>query len=242
MSDPVTNVEIEDVLTSIRRLIGQGGTAGPAGAADVVAPHTASGGRDRLVLTPALRVVEPRFSVAERRADNAKGAPDKGAGVLHHTPRPVPGDSPPRSGRVEGVAMRLRDRGEAGAGHASGVESARMRAEEAPVFRSRQGTPLVLDHTMSAAGEPAFRHSPATETAAAANGPDRGAPARPDSIARGAAEATGLRGIDEVMLRRIVAEMIQQELQGALGERITHNLRRLVRREIARAMDGDEDP
>lgn len=44
------------------------------------------------------------------------------------------------------------------------------------------------------------------------------------------------------MLRRIVSEIIQQELQGALGERITHNLRRLVRREIARAMDGDEDP
>ena len=240
MSDPVTNVEIEDVLTSIRRLIGQGGAAGPAGAADVVAPHAVPGGR--LVLTPALRVVEPRFPVAERQADNAKGAPDQGSGVLHHTAQPGPGDVPPWSGRVEGVAMRLRDRGEAGAGPESGAESARMRAEEAPVFRSRQGAPLHSDRAMSADGEPAFRHSPATEAAPAANGPDRGALARPDSVARSAAEATGLRGIDEVMLRRIVAEMIQQELQGALGERITHNLRRLVRREIARAMDGDEDP
>ena len=95
MSDPVTNVEIEDVLTSIRRLIGQGGAAGPAGAADVVAPHAVPGGR--LVLTPALRVVEPRFPVAERQADNAKGAPDQGSGVLHHTAQPGPGDVPPWS-------------------------------------------------------------------------------------------------------------------------------------------------
>ena len=102
---------------------------------------------------------------------------------------------------------------------------------------------------MVPAGEPAFRHAPATDTAPAANGPARGAgggaagtdgPAR--NAARQGADGIGLRGIDEVMLRRIVAEMIQQELQGALGERITHNLRRLVRREIARAMDGDEDP
>lgn len=42
--------------------------------------------------------------------------------------------------------------------------------------------------------------------------------------------------IDEEMLRDLVAEIVRQELTGALGERITRNVRKLVRREIHRAM------
>lgn len=42
--------------------------------------------------------------------------------------------------------------------------------------------------------------------------------------------------LDEDMLRQIVTDMVRQELQGALGERITRNVRKLVRREIARAL------
>ena len=42
--------------------------------------------------------------------------------------------------------------------------------------------------------------------------------------------------LDEDLLRDIVREMIRQELQGSLGERITRNVRKLVRAEINRAM------
>ena len=42
--------------------------------------------------------------------------------------------------------------------------------------------------------------------------------------------------IDEETLREMISELVRQELQGALGERITRNVRRLVRREIQRAM------
>ncbi|SFL55447.1 hypothetical protein [Shimia aestuarii] len=42
--------------------------------------------------------------------------------------------------------------------------------------------------------------------------------------------------IDEEMLREMVADIVRQELQGALGERITRNVRKLVRREIHRAL------
>lgn len=42
--------------------------------------------------------------------------------------------------------------------------------------------------------------------------------------------------IDEDMLRDMVADIVRQELQGALGERITRNVRKLVRREIQRAL------
>lgn len=42
--------------------------------------------------------------------------------------------------------------------------------------------------------------------------------------------------IDEDMLREIVSEMVRSELQGELGDRITRNVRKLVRREIHRAL------
>ncbi|MEC8666602.1 MAG: hypothetical protein VXY45_02085 [Pseudomonadota bacterium] len=42
--------------------------------------------------------------------------------------------------------------------------------------------------------------------------------------------------LDEDMLRDMVSEIVRQELQGALGERITRNVRKLVRREIHRAL------
>jgi len=42
--------------------------------------------------------------------------------------------------------------------------------------------------------------------------------------------------LDEEMLRELVTDIVRQELQGALGERITRNVRKLVRREIHRAL------
>lgn len=46
--------------------------------------------------------------------------------------------------------------------------------------------------------------------------------------------------IDEDALRDLVSEIVRQELQGALGERITRNVRKLVRREIHRALTAQE--
>ena len=46
--------------------------------------------------------------------------------------------------------------------------------------------------------------------------------------------------IDEDMLRDLVAEIVRQELTGAMGERITRNVRKLVRREIHRALVARE--
>jgi hypothetical protein len=42
--------------------------------------------------------------------------------------------------------------------------------------------------------------------------------------------------LDEEALQEMVADIVRQELQGVLGERITRNVRRLVRREIKRAL------
>jgi|SRR6056297_144582 len=42
--------------------------------------------------------------------------------------------------------------------------------------------------------------------------------------------------IDEQILRELVGDIVRKELQGALGERITRNVRKLVRREIHRML------
>lgn len=46
--------------------------------------------------------------------------------------------------------------------------------------------------------------------------------------------------LDEESLRELVAEIVRSELQGALGERITRNVRKLVRREIHRALSAQD--
>ena len=46
--------------------------------------------------------------------------------------------------------------------------------------------------------------------------------------------------LDEDALRDMVSEIVRQELQGALGERITRNVRKLVRREIHRALNSHD--
>lgn len=46
--------------------------------------------------------------------------------------------------------------------------------------------------------------------------------------------------LDEETLREIVAEVVRQELQGALGQRITRNVRKMVRREIRLALAADD--
>jgi hypothetical protein len=49
-------------------------------------------------------------------------------------------------------------------------------------------------------------------------------------------EAADVSMIDEETLRTMVSDIVRQELQGVLGERITRNVRKLVRREIHRVL------
>ena len=46
--------------------------------------------------------------------------------------------------------------------------------------------------------------------------------------------------LDEAALRALVSELVREELQGVLGERITRNVRKLVRREIQRALTAQD--
>jgi hypothetical protein len=205
MPQPVTNSEIEDVLALVRRLVMEDAQpqAGARGVNDDGIAETGgvpgSPVQERLMLTPALRVVEPRGSLA--------GVVDSGPG-RGQEPRPASGGGPD--------------------GHAAHGDD--------PVFRSRQGDPLRLDRRVPPADEPAFRHAPAAGPGPAAGG----AAAEGDEAALRA--FAGRMSVDEAALRQIVAQVIQQELRGSLGERITHNLRKLVRREILRALSENDKP
>jgi hypothetical protein len=44
------------------------------------------------------------------------------------------------------------------------------------------------------------------------------------------------QSLDEVLLRDLIRDVLREELQGELGERITRNVRKLVRAELARAL------
>ena len=46
--------------------------------------------------------------------------------------------------------------------------------------------------------------------------------------------------LDEETLRDIIAEVVREELQGALGQRITRNVRKMVRREIRLALAAED--
>ena len=68
------------------------------------------------------------------------------------------------------------------------------------------------------------------------------AEAAPEQVAETEAPSDPEMGayIDEEMLRSMVTEIVRQELQGKLGERITRSVRKLVRQEIHRALMSQE--
>ena len=42
--------------------------------------------------------------------------------------------------------------------------------------------------------------------------------------------------IDEAMLYALVGDIVREELRGEMGEKLTHNIRKLVRAELAREL------
>lgn len=86
---------------------------------------------------------------------------------------------------------------------------------------------IIFHEEMLAEGLTAVGRNDADE---AQDDADRAEPDPPQD----ADDATGY--LNEDILREIVRDMIQAELQGTLGERITRNVRKLVRSEINRAL------
>ncbi|PIE13199.1 MAG: hypothetical protein CSA70_06415 [Rhodobacterales bacterium] len=312
MTDPVTNVEIEDVLSSIRRLVSEDGKATqPARPVETgVAPDvrnveqkqedTAS---DKLILTPSLRVAETPDPVEEHTPEPeqdliravAEVVPPVDSDLIHEQVRAQVEE------RIEEtVAEELEheahwsdevfeDTDEAFAETIEAddevSEAAPDQADPLPEFEAEQGEQpeqtepeqpeqteqeetladriaeleaVVADRADQwepdgdsgddyAGGEVETLswadHFPADADMPSVPEPD---PEIDVAAQEEQAESVDLFGaedaafLDEEALREMVTDIVRQELQGALGERITRNVRKLVRREIHRALAAQE--
>jgi hypothetical protein len=214
----MSNREIEDVLSSIRRLVTQGDAA------------PAQAGKGKLVLTPAFRVAEPQPQPVE--AEPSAPAP---AFSLEQT-----------IAELEAAIASFGGPFEPDEGDATAPDTD---AQAQPAFVSVRDAPVAPAPT---AAEPNTTAPDAEATAQPALASVREAPVNPAPIAAEAtttapapeAEDQPVLGeddgedmvFDEAMLRELVTDILREELQGALGQRITRNVRKLVRSEIARAL------
>lgn len=242
MSDPMKSADIEDVLSSIRRLVADT----PDGAQ---APATAAG--NRLVLTPALRVgeaqAEAQAEAAQSPAPSQQDAADTPAqadadGAPHHSAdddAPTPDIEPVEDTTV----LEWEDHDSAAA---PAQDNAQDNTHDRAAHRVEMDANAAQDEALHADHDAPHDDAPEM-TAPAGHGPDgqsTGADAdaadhndqAPDTLDLMAEDGV----IDEEMLRELVADIVRQELQGALGERITRNVRKLVRREIHRALSAAE--
>jgi hypothetical protein len=70
--------------------------------------------------------------------------------------------------------------------------------------------------------------------------PSPGAPMQDGRAPDEAEPAAAPAAPDEAALRALVTDVVRRELEGPLGERITRNVRKLVRREVLAALAGRE--
>ncbi len=247
MSEAMSSVEIEDVLSSIRRLVSEDLRPGPKKNAAVKTD-------EKLLLTPALRVVDD--VVATPAAPTATPLPR-----LHLGAEPV----------IEELAATLER-----AVEAQDVEwesevgdpipqVADMEWSEngwvvmAPTVAPAMTPDLVENATVQKTTTPAWAQDDA-DLDGEAPAEDERPIAEPDAYWADQAEAEAVAELrektsddlsatqsaldemrfDEQVLRDLVRDLIRDELQGGLGERITRNVRKLVRAEIARALAAQD--
>jgi len=257
MSDALTNREIEDVLTSVRRLVGQDvHRAEGAQAAPAKGDVKSDGGR--LILTQAQRIDAAGDSSP---ADGARPDVSPQAVVRQEAEPQDTKDLNTKGAETRGVVTD-------GAGIVGNIPQAPVKPPAAalppaPDFRRLEATIAELEAAVSASGSvfepdgtegaatsnvtalyvtPSFVRNPVPEAA----GAKPAAQTLPDPTPAPAAmtevdpdeDDIFETVIDEATLRILVAQIVREELQGQLGERITLQVRKLVRSEIAKALDS----
>ncbi|MGC9370313.1 MAG: hypothetical protein ACP5DX_12300 [Paracoccaceae bacterium] len=210
MSDPVKTEDIEDVLSSIRRLVSEE----PGGRAPLAADMPSQPGK--LVLTPAFRVADEANSAPaaaeEEAAPDPEGAPLPEAGAEDALPTFI------RAAAAEAVSTEP-------ATEVWDESSLRERVAELEAAVAESGGDWEPDGSEDAPETvPLARVAARDEEEKAEHGAEAPEP--------GAEEAV----LDEEALRDMVADIVRRELQGEMGQRITRNVRKLVRQEINRAL------
>lgn len=271
MSEPVTNVEIEDVLSSIRRLVAEGTKHHSPVKAVEESERQPSRTAERFVLTPALRVAEPPVDEAEiveplLNAESEAHAAEfvataveplilepaarlESVKIHDHMSASERASLEATIAELEAaVTFQPDDEWEPDGSESvstSGLAEAFAALDEQIEDAEEVQTERVV-HLRPERSEPTFRHSPAYEAEVEDDedtdyGDDMreteedGMPIPDDLDETLAAYITGGSALDRAEIRQLVVEVVRQELQGELGERITRNVRKLVRREIQRA-------
>ncbi|MCR9126730.1 MAG: hypothetical protein NXH82_11440 [Rhodobacteraceae bacterium] len=205
MSDPVSRVEIEDVLSSIRRLVSENSRA------EAVKPDApAAGNPEKLVLTSEHRVGDAPSRVPDNVVEMAKRE-TPAAQVAEPEDAPMADEIGALGRKIEALEAAI----DAGDAAWEGTLD-RATAPQGPrVTETATQTPVQADDAKAEA----------VDAETEADDPNADAP-----------RLAGETVMDEDALRDLVTDIVRRELQGALGERITRNVRKMVRREIQMAL------
>lgn len=283
MSEPVSTAEIEDVLSSIRRLVSNDVETAQENAAPELADAAPAA---KLILTADFRVstaqdatqdedaTEQPEAAAEEdvQAEATEDAPFEFHHVEDHTPEaeadfeahadeqidpqidaePTPQDASNEVWHDSAESIEVVEPAEEVASKTSPLEDTIAELEAAIGQQDGDWEPDGSDFEEDAdaeeiMSEPVQDWIDGTAQEIEAETTD----AQSGSDADTAAEMAANKGkadlfgddesvIDEETLRDMVSDIVRQELQGALGERITRNVRKLVRREINRVLASQE--
>lgn len=261
MSDAGRKMDVEDVLSSIRRLVSEEARTVPNNIPPEIEPvESVSMPKpsvepivelpEKLVLTPEFRVKEPipETSIDADAAEIEAQIADFEAAQENTTPTPafdVPEDTPIAEAPFENVIQP----------DTSEPEAELVEVEIMVEVEVEQTTPEIITPT-----EPKPELSTSIEKEVEieiealkteikddvraieveAVAPPPFAPVYGHEEVDFTSEVDADTYVDEEALREIVSEMVRSELQGELGDRITRNVRKLVRREIHRALASRE--
>lgn len=277
MSEPVTNVEIEDVLSSIRRLVAEGDKPRASFVPPEVVDNKHDQQAERFVLTPALRVAEVPSEAVEQDEEPELSAESEELAAQFVAPAPEPLILKPSS-MLESTMVHDRmtdsERASLEATIAELEAAVRGKPDEewepdgsettltsglAEAFATLEDEIEDAEEVVAAPKpeaervvtlrpekiEPTFKHAPVRDETPDSEDTDYGDDLRageedgmpiPDDLDETlAAYIASGTAMDRTEIRQLVVEVVRQELQGELGERISRNIRKLVRREIQRA-------
>ena len=280
MSDPVTNVAIEDVLSAIRRLVADSEeirvsavSSENINPAPIIHP-------ERFVLTAALRVAETPTAQTEEQIDLSPESEALAAQFVAPAPEPlilrsiVKIEEPfvhdamsaferasleVTIAELEAAVTDERNEWEPDGSETTGpselagafadlgddldVDEVIEHSDIEEVLEEDAEfiADVVTLHETRPEPELTFRHSPLDDPDAdfgddLLEADDDGRPIPDDLDENIAAYLAGGTAMGDADLRAMIVDVVRQELQGEMGERITRNVRKLVRREINNAL------
>lgn len=239
MAKAVTDKEVEDVLTSVRRLVSEDKNPKPVDAPGMSEEPP----NEPLVLTPDRRV-EPPATMSPSAEQEDDGAPTKGtvddAALLAdlHVFLSQDFDPKARDQKVEAKKEQAAPPSEPASISSSKIDknsdNTTEKSAEKGVAAAKE-EPKV--NTVTAKIQSFEKTLDSIEARTSHQKSD--ASKQEVAVTEDAEQFEEEELLDEETLRKMIAEVVQSELEGAIGERITRNLRELVRREIKQAFEAE---